>query len=304
MYIPEDFYKKIIGAFGEDGKKWLETLEDKVEIYIRKWNLVNEGAVPNLSYNYVLKVRNQQGVPYILKLGVPNFDFRNEIQTIKSYAGVGCAALINADPDEGVMLLEQLVPGKMLSDIEDEELVLDQYIKVWQSIRRPLLTNENVPLISNWASALKKYQEKHQRDDGPIPNSFISYAYDCFEEIFNSSIGPELLHGDLHHENILYSDTRGWLAIDPKGVGGDTYFDFTSFLFNHLFSKADPAGLLEYRVNTLCTRLDLNRERFLKAAVAMATLSACWSIEDHDPFWEETYQCAKWFVKFISQKGI
>lgn len=29
-----------------------------------------------------------------------------------------------------------------------------------------------------------------------------------------------VLHGDIHHENILYFGGRGWLAIDPKGLLG------------------------------------------------------------------------------------
>ena len=29
-----------------------------------------------------------------------------------------------------------------------------------------------------------------------------------------------LLHGDLHHGNILFDDARGWIAIDPKGLVG------------------------------------------------------------------------------------
>ncbi|WP_373298360.1 aminoglycoside phosphotransferase family protein [Paludibacterium paludis] len=29
-----------------------------------------------------------------------------------------------------------------------------------------------------------------------------------------------LLHGDLHHDNVLFDSSHGWLAIDPKGVIG------------------------------------------------------------------------------------
>ena len=30
-----------------------------------------------------------------------------------------------------------------------------------------------------------------------------------------------VLHGDIHHGNILDFGPRGWLAIDPKGVSGE-----------------------------------------------------------------------------------
>src|SRR5690606_37240043 len=30
-----------------------------------------------------------------------------------------------------------------------------------------------------------------------------------------------VLHGDLHHDNVLDFGDRGWLAIDPKGLYGE-----------------------------------------------------------------------------------
>ena len=42
-----------------------------------------------------------------------------------------------------------------------------------------------------------------------------------------------LLHGDLHHENIMHGP-RGWLAIDPKGVLGDPGFDAANMFYNPL----------------------------------------------------------------------
>ena len=42
-----------------------------------------------------------------------------------------------------------------------------------------------------------------------------------FRELLASSEAPVLLHGDLHHFNILSSDRRPWVAIDPKGLSGE-----------------------------------------------------------------------------------
>jgi streptomycin 6-kinase len=30
-----------------------------------------------------------------------------------------------------------------------------------------------------------------------------------------------VLHGDMHHGNVLNFGSRGWLAIDPKGLIGE-----------------------------------------------------------------------------------
>jgi streptomycin 6-kinase len=295
MEITKDFEVKIMNAFGEDGRRWLDSLEGTVQLFLQKWELTSEGPVNNLSYNYVLKVRDLEGMPLILKLGVPNFDTRNEIQTLQYYNGEGCARLLKYNLEHGVMLLEQLVPGTMLSEETDEAQVISNYIKVWKEIRREAPSETSTPFITRWFEGLSR--EEHL--NGSIPVEHIQLAKECLKQILETSTGPELLHGDLHHENVLFSEQHGWMAIDPKGVIGDSYFDIVSFLVNQLDSKEDPKGIVRFRVDLISEGLRLDRQRLLKAAVALGTLYACWGIEDGDPDWERTYQCVKWFIEFL-----
>jgi streptomycin 6-kinase len=252
--------------------------------------------VGNLSYNYVLKVRDSAGTPLILKLGVPNFDTANEMVTLQAYDGDGCARILKSDPKNGVMLLERLVPGIMLSEETDEMIVLENYIKVWKAIRRPVPNGGSTPTITDWFEGLKRYRET---GDVQISMEHVLLAEEFFQFVIETSEGPELLHGDLHHENILFSEHKGWMAIDPKGVAGDPYFDVVSFLVNQLDSKPHPKSILKLRVDTISEQIGLDRERLLKAAIALGTLYACWGIEDNDPDWEKTYQCVKWFIEFL-----
>lgn len=39
-----------------------------------------------------------------------------------------------------------------------------------------------------------------------------------------------VLHGDIHHGNVLDGGERGWRAIDPKGLLGERTFDFVNIL--------------------------------------------------------------------------
>ena len=43
---------------------------------------------------------------------------------------------------------------------------------------------------------------------------------------------PALLHGDLHHYNVLSDRARGWCAIDPKGVVGELEYELGAALRN------------------------------------------------------------------------
>ena len=292
------FQENIVNAFGEAGKIWLDSLEENVETYLQKWNLTSEGPVDNLSYNYVLKVTNQEGTPLILKLGVPNFDTRNEMVTLQVYNGDGCAKLVKSDPENGVMLLERLVPGRMLSEEVDETLVVETFITVWKAIRRALPYEGETPSLTHWFEGLQRYRDTFPHNDGPISHEHVELAEVFYQEVLETSTGPQLLHGDLHHENILYSQEKGWMAIDPKGVAGDPYFDVVSFLINQLELKENPKNILKYRVDTISDQLGMDRQRLLKAAVALGTLYACWGVEDQAD-WETSYQCVKWFIELL-----
>ncbi|MEH7014460.1 aminoglycoside phosphotransferase family protein [Neobacillus niacini] len=295
MNIPEEFQGKIINAFGFEGKAWLESLSQTVETYLQKWELTSEGPVENLSYNYVLKVTDSRRTPLILKLGVPNFDTRNEMVTLQIYGGDGCAVLVKSDMEKGVMLLERLVPGRMLSAESDELVVLENYIKVWKAIRRPVPEGTSTPFLTHWFEGLKRYRNA---GEGLISLEIVQLAEEFFQQVMETSEGPQLLHGDLHHENILYSEEKGWMAIDPKGVAGDPYFDIPSFLINQLDSKSDPKSVLKLRVDTISEQLGIDRQRLLKSSIALGTLYACWGVEDLAD-WETTYQCVKWFIEFL-----
>lgn len=299
MNLPISFQERIMNCFHEEGKDWLLTLEARVDEIAGKWNLTLGGPVTNLSYNYVLNVIDDKtGHTYILKMGLPGEDFENEVNALQLYNGVGCAQLIKADVNNGAMLLERLQPGTMLSEQRDEVLAIQHFCRVWKKIRRPFPEDHTFPIITDWANTFTNYCDT-PFSEGNIPHEWVRTAEAYVHEIIASSDEIELLHGDLHHENILYSEQRGWLAIDPKGVGGDPCFDVIPFMVNHLFTKQDPENVLKLRIDILCDELNLNREKLLKAAIVMSTLKACWSIEENGPYWKEMYQCAKWFEELL-----
>ena len=293
MNIQIDFENKIKANFGERGKQWLSVLATRMNHYLMKWQLQLEGPVDNLSYNYVLKVRDREHTPLILKFGMPGVDFTNEIRATKVYKGARFARLYQYDERDGVMLLERLEPGYMLSEVESEEQVIHHYIDIWKALRTPVKTS--FPSMKSWFDELQVYLEKYSKDDCLIPHTLVKNAQCYAQELFETTAGEELLHGDLHHYNILYDEERGWCAIDPKGVIGDSYFDFVAFLFNELHMKEQPQSLLKWRIDTLCTVLQLDKSRLIKAAIALLTLQTCWAIEDSDN-WSQMLQTVYWLI--------
>ena len=108
--IPPDFQQTILETFGPDGAAWLERLPDLIAACERRWGL-QVSAPFQLSYNYVAAARLANGAPVVLKLGVPNPELSAEAAALRIFNGHGAVRLLDADPGEGVLLMERLVPG-------------------------------------------------------------------------------------------------------------------------------------------------------------------------------------------------
>lgn len=297
MKYPESFVAKIEGAFGEEGKQWLNRLHLIIESYAKSWDLSIQKPVDNLSYNYVLNVIQQDGTPAILKIGVPNWDFSNEINTLATYNGIGSVRLLRFDHEDGIMLLEKISPGNMLLDLPEEEAI-EQYVKVWSKLPRKPNPALSMTAIITWFSAFNRYLMSDYVDEYPL-QEIVLEAKNFTKEFIGPSSELYLLHGDLHHENILFCDLRGWTAIDPKGVIGDLYLDFTSFIINHLPNNTDIKSVLHNRINRISILMHLDKQKLIKACVVMAAISTCWAIEDKDPNWKQSYLCTEHFRSFL-----
>ena len=97
-----------------------------------------------------------------------------------------------------------------------------------------------------------------------------------------------VLHGDIHHDNVLDFGKRGWLAIDPKRIHGERGFDYANIFTNP--DLADPTrpvaidpAIFERRLEIVVAESGLDRRRLLRWILAWCGLSAAWYLSDGDP---------------------
>ena len=102
-------------------------------------------------------------------------------------------------------------------------------------------------------------------------------------ELLRKPREPVVLHGDLHHRNVLDGGTRGWLAIDPKRLYGERAFDFANIFCNPDPDFALSRGRVARRATEIANAANLDRQRLLKWVLAYAGLSAAWSLNEKDP---------------------
>jgi streptomycin 6-kinase len=117
--------------------------------------------------------------------------------------------------------------------------------------------------------------------DGFIPASYVDRAEELFAGLCRTQRDVRLLHGDLHHYNVLFDDDAGWIVIDPWGVIGEIEFEVGAALRNPVDVSAllgDPS-VIERRLRIFEAELKLNPDRALKWAFAMTVLAILWPFD-------------------------
>ena len=294
MNLPPDFVQTIQNTFKRNGETWLSTLPDSLEEASLCWNLTDITAVSNLSYNFVVYA-NQMGKAVVLKLGVPNSELLSEINALTHYNGQGACRLLDSDPQKGMMLLERLEPGTMLSSLEDDEHATRIAADVMSQLWRPVPENrDDFIQLTSWFNGFKRLRKQYRGKTGPLPEDLVELAESLSRELLAENKDEVLMHGDFHHYNILESQ-RGWLAIDPKGVVGPKGYEVSPLLTNpykRFLTGGIPRVQTAKRIAILSEMLGMERERIRNWGISHSVLSAWWSLEDKED-WEYAIHCAE-----------
>lgn len=277
----------------------MESLPLLAAEYVGRWSLTLLAPYPNLSYNYVAPAVRVDGRGVVLKVGTPCDELRTEVAALRFYDGTGSVRLLDADVERGALLLERLVPGTPLTTLADEandRQATSIAASVMRGLWRPALPEHEFPIVEKWMQGFSRMRAHFGGGTGLFPAKLVEEAETLSAELLASSAAPVVLHGDLHHDNILSAARAPWLAIDPKGVIGEPAYEVGALLRNLWLDRhpiTHPGRLLERRVHQLAEELDLDRARVRGWGVAQAVLSGWWSVEDGDDGWEHSIYVAE-----------
>lgn len=297
--IPRHLVRTAIDVHGEAGRAWADGLPALLAECRERWSLVIDPPFPNLSYNYAAPASRADGSAVVLKLCFPDRAFVREAEALRLFDGRGAVRLLEADAARGVMLLERLEPGTPLRAMRDDEEATSIAATVMRRLWRPVPLDHPFPTIADWAAGLDRYKARIGDTPGPIPTALVDMAVTLFAELLASQGEPVLLHGDLHHDNILRARGQSWLAIDPKGVVGEPAYETGALLLNpeELFTMPQPVRIVTRRIAQLSDELAFDRARIRGWAIAQSVLSAAWSFEDHGHISPRCYAVAEWLAE-------
>lgn len=255
---------------------------EQLNHYASRWGLELEESRQIETPSSVVAFGRQGQNPIALKLIKPQSDEHHAWRWLQHHAGRGAVTLL--DFDSQALLLEQAVPGSELVELvkagRDDEAtrIVCQVINKLHT-GNPALPS-GFPMVEHWGKAF----ERNSREPlaAKIPLELLERAYSGYQELCAGQGPRYLLHGDLHHYNILLDASKGWRAIDPKGVVGELAYETGAMLRNPIEMPGfytDPLTISR-RVKLICQELGLDERRVLGWCFAQAILSAIWTVED------------------------
>jgi streptomycin 6-kinase len=258
---------------------WTTHLKTQIAFAEDRWQFKTRSGYRSSPFSFVAPVLFKNGGEAVLKICPPGESSLNEIHAIKCYQGSVMCRLHDVVPERGILLLEKLDPGNSLKTLRNDHeatLIASRLIREMRSVSFD--HHNRFPSVSLWMNGLKDLRRHFNGGTGPLPESAVLKAEHICAELCASQKNTYLLHGDLHHENIL-SNGKEWRLIDPKGVVGETEYELIPFLMNNL----PPNGLehsVKYRAVMFSRELQLKVDRIYAWGLCHSVLSAWWAIDD------------------------
>ncbi|MCF2529592.1 aminoglycoside phosphotransferase family protein [Yinghuangia soli] len=310
---PKRFRSIISSMYGAEGRAWLKELPGLVADFTARHGLVAGEPYRDLSYNFVVPAdapdADGTGGGRVLKIAPPGAgaDLAREASILRAWDGDGAARLYDHDPELAVMVVERADPGGSAAALGDGSAADDReataaLARSMRALWRPVPDGLDVPLVSDYAEDYAWYADTFGTGGGGtagtgglIDAKLFDTAYGIFRELSADPHTPMLLHGDLHHDNLLRARRNGepgWLAIDPKGLSGDPGFETSVMLWNPVdlpnrMTGCSLGAMLDQRLGVLAEELDgavpgaaLDRDTLRRWAIARGVLATVWDIQD------------------------
>lgn len=251
--------------------------------YLARWNLTVDGDPIVTPRANLLPVRFEGG-PAMLKIALYPSETRGNAvmawwaepsEERANGASTGAAPVLASDgaaillarADEQGSLLRLLDQGR---DDEAVRVIVDTAAALHAP--RTAQPPADLPPLERWFADLRTGAERY---GGVLRTSAAAAA-----RLLESRRDRAILHGDLHHENILDFGPAGWLAIDPKGVVGERAFDHVHHLFDPDDKGLPDIDTVERHLLLTADLAGLERSRLRTWLLAWAGLSATWWLDD------------------------
>ena len=238
--------------------------------YLERWHLLPDGAAFETHTSHLQPV-TWQGQPAMLKVFKAKSDEKASGGILRLFDGCGVVRVFAGD--ETSVVLERVGPQTVLDVELDDGPAIAVILDVVQRLHgTSVAAAPGAITLRDWFGALFDRQ-----GESALHGRCAAMARDLLAQPRDVMV----LHGDIHHANILQSP-RGWLAIDPKGLVGERTYDVANLFGNPLHQPEVflDAQRMRWLARACASRLSLDVTRVLQFAFAFAGLSASWPADE------------------------
>jgi streptomycin 6-kinase len=272
-------YDKIISRFGND---FYRRLLQKLKEYPVKWQLENLEQIDYYSVNCLFTCTSRKYGDCVLKIGEPCKETRTEYEMLVEYAGTRYCRVYEADIDNGVLLIERIIPGTQLRAVSDINKRLDIFCEVYKGLHKQPTDKKKYPTYLGWVSRIAAFMR--EKKEYSALSVHMTAAEQICRELCEKYCDEMLLHGDLHHDNILLGSDNQYCIIDPKGVVGDCVFDIPRFVLNEFEDEMKEDFTIKYNfiIEMLSEKLHIPKTDLLKLVYVEMCMGNSWCVESNE----------------------
>ncbi|MFC1660123.1 aminoglycoside phosphotransferase family protein [Gemmatimonadota bacterium] len=296
MRLPPDFVDRINTVHGERGRVWLADLPRRLTEACERFGLRELEVFPDLSHHVVARAETHEGRPVVVKAGPGREELAAEACALDAFGPTRAVDVLARWPEEGILLLEEVLPGHRLSEqvteAEAAEVLGGLMAEGWPTPEGASMCYSS----EDWMKGLREYASWGGRERQLIDPVMAERALRLLDDLEQSKERDRVLHGDLHYDNVLLSEDRGYLVIDPKGVIGDP-----AFYLGYLVTRPEPRGkdhpslreAVSLRLAVLPSVTGEDPKRVTDHAFVAGVLSAVWALEDGSLAWRAVLEAAR-----------
>ena len=242
--------------------------------YLARWELAPDGDQIMTRTSAILPVRSA-GLPAMLKIATVEEE-KAGARLMSWWDGGGAAPVLRHGGN--ALLLARACGGRSLramvqagNDDEASRIICSVVARLHAKRSRPA---PQLPSLERWFAPLHLAADAH--------GGVLRLSATAATALLESPEDATVLHGDIHHGNILDFGSSGWRAIDPKALIGERCFDYANLFCNPDAAIALSPGRLKRQVDVVSRLTGLSANRLLDWIVAWTGLSAVFLMQDGD----------------------
>lgn len=251
-------------------------MRDRLRFASEQWGLTALQVIYQRERKAVWSAESERYGPVILKWDAEGGLCR-EYRMLSRLEGRRSCKVYEYDEAKGLLLEERIVPGTVLRAEPSLEKRVEALAEVFREIHQPEHSGES---YLDWLDGVWGFCAS-----GGVPGELCRMAEQARKvcrELFRRYPERLLLHGDLHHDNLLLRADGSYLMIDPKGIVGPGILDLPRFLLNEA-DFADGQEHMRRAVRLVGEACGCPEEALWKGLFLEAVLANLWLLEDGLP---------------------